>query len=151
MLRTIDGVDRLPIVTVFNKTDLIDDVTRERLSQLAPDAFLVSSASGDGVDALRAHVEGMLPKPNVHVEALLPYTAGSLLSKIREYGNVESVEYRDDGVMLEADVDEHLAAQVIEQSIDDAHDMHDGGADDAEEGDFDRAARAMLERDERHA
>lgn len=151
VLRTIDGVDRLPIVTVFNKTDLIDDVTRERLSQLAPDAFLVSSASGDGVDALRAHVEGMLPKPNVHVEALLPYTAGSLLSKIREYGNVESVEYRDDGVMLEADVDEHLAAQVIEQSIDDAHDMHDGGADDAEEGDFDRAARAMLERDERHA
>lgn len=154
VLRTIDGVDRLPIVTVFNKTDLIDDVTRERLSQLAPDAFLVSSASGDGVDALRAHVEGMLPKPNVHVEALLPYTAGSLLSKIREYGNVESVEYRDDGVMLEADVDEHLAAQVIEQSIDDAHDVHDGhdgGADDEEEGDFDRAARAMLERDERHA
>lgn len=154
VLRTIDGVDRLPIVTVFNKTDLIDDATRERLSQLAPDALLVSSASGDGVDALRAHVEGMLPKPNVHVEALLPYTAGSLLSKIREYGNVESVEYRDDGVMLEADVDEHLAAQVIEQSIDDAHDahdMHDGGADDAEAGDFDRAARAMLERDERHA
>ncbi|PAU66967.1 GTP-binding protein [Bifidobacterium criceti] len=151
VLRTIDGVDRLPVVTVFNKTDLIDDVTRERLSQLAPDAFLVSSASGEGVDALRAHVEGMLPKPNVHVEALLPYTSGSLLSKIREYGNVESVEYRDDGVMLEADVDEHLAAQVIEQSIADAHDAHDGGADDAGERDFDRAARAMLKRDERHA
>ncbi|MEF2736529.1 MAG: GTPase HflX, partial [Bifidobacterium choerinum] len=105
-------------VTVFNKTDLIDDVTRERLHRLAPDAFLVSSASGDGVDALRAHVEGMLPKPNVHVEALLPYAAGSLLSRIREYGNVESVEYRDDGVMLQADVDEHLAAQVMDQAVD---------------------------------
>ena len=150
VLRTIDGVDRLPIVTVFNKTDLIDDVTRERLSQLAPDAFLVSSASGDGVDALRAHVEGMLPKPNVHVEALLPYTAGSLLSKIREYGNVESVEYRDDGVMLEADVDEHLAAQVIEQSIDDAHDMHDGGADDAEEATAPRARCSSATNDTRN-
>ncbi|WP_033491445.1 GTPase HflX, partial [Bifidobacterium choerinum] len=118
VLRTIDGVERLPVVTVFNKTDLIDDVTRERLHRLAPDAFLVSSASGDGVDALRAHVEGMLPKPNVHVEALLPYAAGSLLSRIREYGNVESVEYRDDGVMLQADVDEHLAAQVMDQAVD---------------------------------
>ena len=47
----------------------------------------------------------MLPTPNVHVEALLPYTAGSLMSRVREYGKVINVEYRDDGMMLEAEVE----------------------------------------------
>ena len=31
---------------------------------------------------------------------------------------LDKVEYRDDGIQLEADVDAHLAAQVVEQSID---------------------------------
>lgn len=52
------------------------------------------------------------------VNALLPYAAGSLISRVREYGKVDKVEYRDDGIQLEADVDAHLAAQVVEQSID---------------------------------
>lgn len=119
VLKTIDGVDRLPVVTVFNKVDLIDAVTRERLEQLAPGAFFVSSATGEGVDALRAHIEGMLPAPGVHVEALLPYTAGSLVSQIREYGNVDAVEYRDTGILLQADVDERLAAQIMDQALED--------------------------------
>ena len=117
VLKTIDGVDRLPVVTVFNKVDLIDAVTRERLEQLAPGTFFVSSATGEGVDALRAHIEGMLPAPGVHVEALLPYTAGSLVSQIREYGNVDAVEYRDTGILLQADVDERLAAQIMDQAL----------------------------------
>ena len=112
-------MDRLPVVTVFNKVDLIDAVTRERLEQLAPGAFFVSSATGEGVDALRAHIEGMLPAPGVHVEALLPYTAGSLVSQIREYGNVDAVEYRDTGILLQADVDERLAAQIMDQALED--------------------------------
>lgn len=41
-----------------------------------------------------------------------------LISRVREYGKVDKVEYRDDGIQLEADVDAHLAAQVVEQSID---------------------------------
>lgn len=119
VLKTIDGVDRLPVVTVFNKVDLIDAVTRERLEQLAPGAFFVSSVTGEGVDALRAQIEGMLPAPGVHVEALLPYTAGSLVSQIREYGNVDAVEYRDTGILLQADVDERLAAQIMDQALED--------------------------------
>lgn len=71
-----------------------------------------------GLDELRTAVESLLPVPHVHVNALLPYTAGSLISRVREYGKVDKVEYRDDGIQLEADVDAHLAAQVVEQSID---------------------------------
>ena len=40
------------------------------------------------------------------------------MSRVREYGRVVNVEYRDDGMMLEAEVDDHLAAQIVEQAID---------------------------------
>lgn len=124
VLRTIDGVEQLPVVTVFNKVDLIDDIARERLEHLAPDAFFVSSATGEGIDALREYIEQILPSPRIHVEALLPYTAGSLLSHIREYGNVDTVDYRDNGVFVQVDVDERLAAQIMDEAIDEVDEPH---------------------------
>ena len=117
VLADIEGVGNIPVVIAFNKADMMDEAARERIAALAPEAHIVSAATGEGIEALRTQVESMLPTPNVHVSALLPYTAGSLLSRVREYGKVESVEYRGDGVMLEAEVDGVLAAQIVEQSI----------------------------------
>ena len=93
------------------------EAVRERIEALMPDAYVVSAYSGEGVDELRTGIESMLPTPNVHVEALLPYSAGSLVSRVREYGKVLAVEYRDDGMMLRAEVDDHLAARIVEQAI----------------------------------
>ena len=117
VLSDIEGVGNIPVVIAFNKADMMDEAARERIAALAPEAHIVSAATGEGIEALRTQVESMLPTPNVHVSALLPYTAGSLLSRVREYGKVESAEYRGDGVMLEAEVDGVLAAQIVEQSI----------------------------------
>ena len=77
----------------------------------------MSASSGEGLDALRAGVESLLPVPNVHVEALLPYSAGSLLSRVREYGHVDSIEYVAEGVRVEADVNDRMAAQIVDRSI----------------------------------
>ena len=77
----------------------MNEAARERIEALMPEAHIVSAFSGEGVDALREHVESMLPTP-------------------REYGKVINVEYRDDGMMLEAEVDDQLAAQIVEQAID---------------------------------
>ena len=107
VLADIEGTASIPRILVFNKADQADEATRERLAALQPDAFIVSAYTGEGLDELRTAVE-----------SLLPYTAGSLISRVREYGKVDKVEYRDDGIQLEADVDAHLAAQVVEQSID---------------------------------
>ncbi|OZG63522.1 GTP-binding protein [Bifidobacterium lemurum] len=118
VLADIEGTASIPRLLVFNKIDLVDESVRERLRNLESDSHLVSAYSGEGLDELRAAVEALLPVPHVHVNALLPYTAGALLSRVREYGNVIALDYRDDGVMLEADVDSHLAAQIVEQAID---------------------------------
>lgn len=118
VLAGIEGAAAIPCIIAFNKADRIDEVTRERLRQLRPDAYIVSAFSGEGLDELREAIEAQLPTPRVHVSALLPYTEGALLSRVREYGKVERVEWRDDGVFVEADVDAPLAAHLVEKAID---------------------------------
>ncbi|RSX54273.1 GTPase HflX [Bifidobacterium goeldii] len=118
VLADIEGTAEIPRVLVFNKIDRIDQATRERLTSLEPQSHLVSAYTGEGLDELRDAIEAMLPLPGVHVSALLPYSAGALLSRIREYGSVDSVDWRDDGVWVEANVDSRLAAQVVDQAID---------------------------------
>ena len=117
MLSDIEGVGNIPVVIAFNKADMMDEAARERIAALAPEAHIVSAATGRASRRCGRRSSRCCPTPNVHVSALLPYTAGSLLSRVREYGKVESVEYRGDGVMLEAEVDGVLAAQIVEQSI----------------------------------
>jgi GTPase len=117
VLADIDGVEGIPRVMVFNKVDRVDSGTVARLGNMRPEAYFVSAASSDGLERLRDTVEGLLPAPNVHVNALLPYSAGALLSEVREYGRVEQVDYRDEGVALEADVDSRLAARVLDCAI----------------------------------
>lgn len=118
VLSGIDGAESIPRIIAFNKADMCDEATLERLAALEPDAHIVSAFDGRGVDALRDAVEALLPVPNVHVDALLPYTAGALLSQVREYGHVEHVEWRGDGVKVVADVDAHLAARIVAVAVD---------------------------------
>lgn len=118
VLADIEGVGSIPRILVFNKVDLMEGAARDRLSNLEPDAFLVSARSGTGIDDLRERVEDLLPKPEVHVEALMPYTSGSLLARVRQFGRVTVLDYRSDGIMLSADVDDGLAAAILKESID---------------------------------
>ena len=80
----------------------MDEATRERIEALMPEAYIVSAFSGDGVDELRMQVESMLPAPNVHVEALLPYAAGSLVSRVREYGKATGTAFVSVHILCEA-------------------------------------------------
>jgi GTP-binding protein HflX len=93
-----------------------------------PEAHIVSAATGEGIADLVADVEAHLPLPAVHVEAVLPYSAGALLSKVREYGHVEAADYEADGVHLSADVDSRLAAAIV------AAEDGDGADGPAEDG-----------------
>ena len=118
VLDDIPGARETTSIVVFNKADRVDDATRLRLHALAPAAHLVSAYSGEGMSELRQAIEAQLPVPNVHVSALLPYAQGSLVSRIREYGRMNTIDYRGDGMHVEADVDSRLASQVVDAAID---------------------------------
>lgn len=117
VLEDIPGTASIPRIIVFNKVDSITDVVRQRLRQLMPSAYLVSARTGEGLDELKEAIESMLPVPDVHVDAVLPYASGSLISEIRERGRVMSVDYLDRGVRIQADVDNRLAARVVDQAV----------------------------------
>ncbi|WEV73174.1 GTPase HflX [Bifidobacterium sp. ESL0790] len=120
VLADIPGAADIPRILAFNKADRTDESVLGRLKRLRPESHIVSAATGRGDDELREAVEAFLPTPQVHVHALLPYSAGSLLSRVREYGKVDKVDWRNEGVELEADVDSRLAAQVMDAAIDQA-------------------------------
>lgn len=129
VLADIEGADAIDRIIVFNKADRMDPNARERIRGLMPEAHIVSAATGEGIADLVADVEAHLPLPAVHVEAVLPYAAGALLSKVREYGHVEAADYEADGVHLSADVDSRLAAAIVAaEDGDGAHGPGEGAA-----------------------
>lgn len=60
-LAQLDRPPRAPVVLAFNKGDLMDDGARARLVARHPEAIILSSASGVGVEALLARVRALLP------------------------------------------------------------------------------------------
>ena len=69
------------------------------------------------MDALRAALEDMLPRPRVAIDAIVPYSAGSLVHRIHEEGEVEREEYVETGTRIVARVDEALAAIIAREAV----------------------------------
>ena len=117
VLSKIDGVEDIPQIIAFNKSDMMSDATREHLNAIYSNAIIVSAASGENVKILRDSIEELLPSPRVHIDAIIPYSEGSLLSKIRENGIVEKVDYLDTGISITALVGPSLAAKLKQVAL----------------------------------
>ncbi len=98
---------------VVNKCDAAGDLALARLRHLLPDAVFVSARRGDGVERLRARIAELLPRPDVEVELLLPYTEGSLAARVHDEGEVLAEEHTADGTRLHARVGAELASAVL--------------------------------------
>ena len=70
------GAHEVPEVVVVNKTDAADPLVVSRLLRVEHGAVAVSARTGDGLDELRAVIEGRLPRPPVELEALVPVRPG---------------------------------------------------------------------------
>ncbi|MDO4912926.1 MAG: GTPase HflX [Bifidobacteriaceae bacterium] len=117
IISDIPHTENIPRILVFNKADCINTDVHDRLRSLYPDAFIVSARSGEGLADLQRAVEHMLPTPDVEVNAVLPYAQGSLLSLIRENGQVDAIEYLGDGMHISCHVNEHIAAKILEVAV----------------------------------
>ena len=109
VLGEIDAAS-VPELLVFNKIDAADPETLLRLHRLAPDAAFVSARTGAGIDALRAVVEQRLPRPDIELTVLVPYTRGDLVARLHESAEVLGTEHRPDGTAVHARVNPALAA-----------------------------------------
>ncbi len=106
------GAEKVPELVVINKSDAADPLVLARLRQREPHSVVVSAKTGEGIDDVLRAIEADLPRPAVHVEALLPYDRGDLLNRIHTSGEVEAMEHTGEGTLVRGRVSEALAGEL---------------------------------------
>lgn len=104
------GAVNVPEIVVINKADAADPLVLQRLLRVEKHSIAVSARSGEGMEQLLALIESELPRPQVEIEVLVPYTHGGLVSRVHGEGEVLSEEHAPEGTLLKARVHEELAA-----------------------------------------
>jgi GTP-binding protein HflX len=103
------GASSVPEQIVVNKVDAAAPETVLRLRRVVPDAVFVSARTGAGLAALRERIDARLPRPDIEVTVLLPYTRGDLVARMHERGTVLDTEHTAGGTLVRARVDAVLA------------------------------------------
>lgn len=100
------GCEGIPVVTVLNKCDLLDDANYCQTQG----TVRISAKEGRGIDELLLAIQNALPETAKRMNLLIPFAQAGLLAKIREDGNVFSEEYTADGIAVDALVDIKLVS-----------------------------------------
>lgn len=104
--------DHIPIVTVLNKIDRLNDPERAQAALVDfDDAVAISALTGQGIDELLETVREQLFENFTAVHVRLPYEEGGLISLFHEYGQVEQVQHIRGGVILQGKIPGRLVAR----------------------------------------
>ncbi len=102
---------QVPRLLVLGKIDRVDADGRAELLHRHPDAIMVSSVSGEGIDALTEAIEHEFARRLQAVELLIPYSAGGRLAELHAIAGDLIREDTPDGVRVSA----RLPAPVAER------------------------------------
>ena len=95
------GITGKPIITVFNKMDLVAKEQEISFKDRKADAvFCISAADGQGIDELQAGILQILRSQSVYVEKLFSYSNAGKVQLIRKFGQLLSEEYTEDGILV---------------------------------------------------
>lgn len=111
VLQEIDA-ELITEIIVINKIDLATPEQLTVLRHQLPTAVCISAQTGEGMVELLSAIEQALPNPLHHIDVVIPYTRGDLISRAHVEGDVVAQEYGDAGTHLVADVPADLAAEL---------------------------------------
>jgi GTP-binding protein HflX len=106
------GGDVVPELVVINKADAADPEVLDRLLRREKRALVVSARSGEGIPELLERIAQELPRPDVTVRVLVPYSRGDLVNRMHQEGEVLAEEHTAEGTQLEARVKPWLAEKL---------------------------------------
>lgn len=102
------GIVGKPVMTVWNKTDLIE--AESILRDFSADAsVMISAKNGTGMDSFYNELGRLLRESRVRIEAVIPYAQAAKIAVIRKAGQLLCEEYEADGVHIEAYVPKAIA------------------------------------------
>jgi GTP-binding protein HflX len=108
------GASDVPEIVVFNKVDSVDAGMVLQLRGVESDALFVSAYTGEGIEALLARIDDVLPKPSTKLSVTIPFDRGELVARLHNEAIIESTHYDEAGTSLEVVVDDQLAATLEE-------------------------------------
>lgn len=105
------GVSGKKIITLLNKQDLVPD---SELRDLRADYTVKCSArTGRGLNELRELLSRLLAESQIYIEELYSYKEAGKIQMIREYGQLLSEEYREDGIFVQAKIPAEFFVNVM--------------------------------------
>ncbi len=112
VLEQLGAADK-PIITVFNKADLLKDqyALRELIVE-TPNSAYISAKTAEGMSHLMDRVVHTLVGLLVDVQLLVPYDRSDLVAQCYEYGRVLKADYNEDGIHVDARITRDLAGRV---------------------------------------
>lgn len=120
VLETIDslGAADKPILTVFNKSDLVKDQYELR-AQVAstPNSVYLAAAKREGISYLMDRIVATIQTLVEHMDLAIPYSRSELVAQCYEFGRVLSVDYRPDAIYVKAEVARSLAGRLEEFTV----------------------------------
>ena len=106
------GAAHVPELVVVNKIDSADPVVLQALRAREPASISISAKTGAGLSVLREAIEAALPRLDVQVRLIVPYSRGDLVARAHAEGEVQQAEHVADGTLLQARVLPGLAVQL---------------------------------------
>ena len=107
------GAQDKPMITVFNKSDLVkDQYELRRLVADTQDSCYMSSLTGEGKEYLLRLIDQIVARLMRRIEVVIPYNRGDLVALCHERGRVFATDYRPDGVYVQVELSHDLEPRV---------------------------------------
>lgn len=97
------GVGEKPTLTLFNKLDKVPDFVPIAYGK---NSLAISTRTGEGYDALIEKIKENIFTGMSHVELLIPYNRGDLVSYLCEKAQPQQMEHREDGTFVSVTLNE---------------------------------------------
>ena len=105
------GVKDKPVITVFNKQDLISE--KEIIRDFNSDVSVeISAKTGQGFDRLKEELLKLLLEKKVYIEKTIDFSKAGILQQIRKSGTLLEEEYVPEGIRIKAYVDKALFGKI---------------------------------------
>lgn len=102
-----------PVIRCYNKADLV----QPEALPVGHGNVAISAKTGKGLDQLFAMMEQELCKGLRRAVYLLPYSMGGQVETLHEQAKVLRVDYKSEGIEIEAEVDEMLSGRLAQYEI----------------------------------
>jgi GTPase len=112
------NAEHVPMITVLNKIDaMADPALIHHWQHEFPGSLTISAQKGTNLDDLLAVIQSKFRSRMQSIDVLLPHTSMDLINTVYKEGKVINIEYRNEGIKLEAELPQLIANKILQHNM----------------------------------